>query len=54
MDTKIYITLWAVMAFVCWLLVAGGAVLAVFSKSINDTTLERVGITEQMLLSLDC
>lgn len=44
MDTKIYITLWAVMAFVCWLVVAGGAVLAVFSKSINDTTLERVGL----------
>lgn len=44
MDAKIYITLWAVMAFVCWLVVAGGAVLAVFSKSINDTTLERVGL----------
>ncbi|WP_454674832.1 hypothetical protein [Achromobacter pestifer] len=44
MDTKIYITLWAVMAFVCWLVVAGGAVLAVFSKSVNDTTLERVGL----------
>ena len=44
MDTKIYITLWAVLAFVCWLVVAGGAVLAVFSKSINDTTLERMGL----------
>ncbi|WP_454676500.1 hypothetical protein [Achromobacter marplatensis] len=44
MDTKIYITLWAVLAFVCWLVVAGGAVLAVFSKSVKDTTLERVGL----------
>ena len=44
MDTKVYITLWAVLAFVCWLVVAGGAVLAVFSKSIKDTTLERVGL----------
>jgi len=44
MDSIIYLTLWAVLAFICWLVVAGGAVLAVFSKSINDTTLERVGL----------
>jgi len=44
MDSTIYLTLWAVLAFVSWLLVAGGTVLAVFSKSIQDTTLERVGL----------
>ncbi|CAB3712528.1 hypothetical protein CEY09_30330 [Achromobacter marplatensis] len=44
MDTKIYLTLWAVLAFVCWLVVAGGAMLAVFATSIKDTTLERVGL----------
>jgi len=44
MDSTIYLTLWAVVAFVSWLVVAGGTVLAVFSKSIQDTTLERVGL----------
>lgn len=44
MDAKIYITLWAVLAFVCWLVVAGGAVLAVFARSVKDTTLERIGL----------
>jgi len=44
MDSTIYLTLWAVLAFICWLVVAGGAVLAVFSTSIKDTTLERVGL----------
>ena len=44
MDANIYITLWAVLAFVCWLMVAGGAALAVFARSINDTALERIGL----------
>jgi len=45
MDSTIYITLWAVLAFVCWLVVAGGAGLAVFCKSIEDTVLERIGLS---------
>lgn len=44
MDSTIYLTLWAVLAFVSWLIVAGGAVLAVFSRAIKDTTLERIGL----------
>lgn len=44
MNSTIYITLWAVLAFVCWLVVAAGAVLAVFARSVKDTTLERIGL----------
>ncbi|NMU88423.1 hypothetical protein HGQ98_00785, partial [Achromobacter ruhlandii] len=44
MDSTIYLTLWAVLAFVSWLIVAGGAVLAVFSRAIKDTTFERIGL----------
>ena len=45
MESTIYITLWAVLAFVSWLIVAGGAALAVFSKSIEDSALERIGLS---------
>jgi hypothetical protein len=45
MDSTIILTLWAVLAFVCWLVVAGGAALAVFSRGIKDTTLERIGLS---------
>lgn len=45
MDSTIYITLWAVLAFVSWLIVAGGAALAVFSKAIEDSALERIGLS---------
>jgi len=44
MDSTVYLTLWAVLAFVCWLIVAGGTALAVLSKSIKDTLLERIGL----------
>lgn len=44
MDSTIYLTLWAVLAFVSWLIVAGGALLAVFSRAIKDTTFERIGL----------
>lgn len=44
MDSTIYLTLWAVLAFVSWLIVAGGAVLAVFSRAVKDTTFERIGL----------
>lgn len=45
MDSTIYLTLWAVLAFVGWLVVAGGAGLAVFARSVDDTTLERIGLS---------
>ena len=45
MDSTIYLTLWAVLAFVCWLIVAGGAALAVFARGIKDTTFERIGLS---------
>lgn len=45
MDSTIYLTLWAVLAFVCWLVVAWGAGLAVFARAIKDTTLERIGLS---------
>ncbi|WP_338615706.1 hypothetical protein [Achromobacter sp. E1] len=45
MDSTIILTLWAVLAFVCWLVVAGGAALAVFSRGIKDTTFERIGLS---------
>lgn len=44
MDATVYLTLWAALAFVSWLVVAGGAVLAVFSRAIKDTTFERIGL----------
>ncbi|WP_343499260.1 hypothetical protein [Achromobacter denitrificans] len=45
MDSTIILTLWAVLGFVCWLIVAGGAALAVLSRGIKDTTLERIGLS---------
>lgn len=35
----------AVMAAVCWLIVAGAAALAVYSCRIRDTVLERIGLS---------
>lgn len=45
MDQTIYLTVQAAASVVCWLIVAGGAGLAVFAKSIHDTTLERLGLS---------
>jgi uncharacterized membrane protein YcfT len=45
MDGTIFITAKAVLAFVCWLVVAVGAGLAVFAPQINDTLLERIGLS---------
>lgn len=44
MDGSVHITVWAVLAFVCWLIVAGGAALAILSRSVKDTMLERIGL----------
>ena len=44
MESAIYITLWAVLTFVSWLVVAGGAALAVLSATIDDSALERIGL----------
>lgn len=45
MYETIYITVQAAVSVVCWLIVAGGAGLAVFATSIHDTTLERLGLS---------
>lgn len=45
MYETIYITVQAAIAVVCWLIVAGGAGLAVFSCTVHDTLLERIGLS---------
>jgi len=44
-DSTIILTLWAVLAFVCWLIVAGGAALAALARGIKDTTPELIGLS---------
>ena len=38
------ITTSAALSALCWLIVAGGATVAVFSSSVRDTTAERFGL----------
>lgn len=45
MDQTIFMTMQAAVAAVCWLIVAGGAGLAVFARCIHDTTWERLGLS---------
>lgn len=45
MDNTIYLTAQAALSVICWLIVAGGAGLAVFARGIRDTTLERIGLS---------
>lgn len=45
MDETIYLTVQAAVSVVCWLVVAGGAGLAVFARTIHDTTMERLGLS---------
>ncbi|GGX11062.1 hypothetical protein GCM10007242_16370 [Pigmentiphaga litoralis] len=45
MDDTIIITVKAVLAFICWLIVAVGAGLAIFAPQINDTLSERIGLS---------
>lgn len=45
MDNTIYLTAQAALSVVCWLIVAGGAGLAVFARCIHDTTIERIGLS---------
>lgn len=45
MDNTIFMTVQAGVSVVCWLIVAGGAGLAVFARTILDTTLERIGLS---------
>lgn len=45
MDNAIFLTVQAAVCVVCWLVVAGGAGLAVFSPSIHDTVFERIGLS---------
>lgn len=41
---SIYITLHAALSVLCWFVTAAGATVAVFSKRINDTVTERIGL----------
>lgn len=41
----IFITTQAVLSAICWLITAAGATAAVFSPRINDTLLERIGLS---------
>jgi len=45
MDHTIYLTVQAAISVVCWLIVAGGSGLAVFARTIHDTTMERIGLS---------
>ena len=38
------ITAHAAMSVLCWLVAAAGATVAVFSRAINDTVTERIGL----------
>ena len=40
----IFITVHAAISVVCWFVTAAGATLAVFSRRINDTVTERIGL----------
>jgi len=40
----IVITTHAVIAIVCWLIAAAGATYAVFSRTVQDTVTERIGL----------
>lgn len=52
MDNTIYLTVQAALSVVCWLIVAGGAGLAVFARTIHDTTLERIGLSAICITSV--
>lgn len=41
---QILITLHAAVSVACWFITAAGATVAVFSRKINDTVLERVAL----------
>lgn len=40
----IFITVHAAVSVLCWFVTAAGATLAVFSRRINDTLTERIGL----------
>lgn len=52
MDETIYLTAQAAVSVVCWLIVAGGSGLAVFSCTVHDTLLERVGLSAVSITSM--
>ena len=41
---SIFITVHAAVSVVCWFITAAGATVAVFSRRINDTVTERIGL----------
>lgn len=52
MEQTLYMTVQAAVAAVCWLIVAGGAGLAVFARCIHDTTMERAGLSAVSVTSV--
>lgn len=52
MYETIYITVQAAVSVVCWLIVAGGAGLAVFSCTVHDTFFERIGLSAVSITAL--
>lgn len=42
---QIHITTYCLVAIVCWVITGGAAGYAVFSTRINDTLLERIGLS---------
>jgi Iap family predicted aminopeptidase len=52
-DLKaIFITTQAVVSAICWLITFAGATAAVFSPRINDTLLERIGLSAVAIAAL--
>lgn len=51
MYESIFITIQGAVSVICWLIVAGGATLAVFTRAINDTVLERIGLSAVAIAS---
>lgn len=45
MNPTLVITAHAVLSVICWTVVGCGATLAVFSRTVKDTTAERIGLT---------
>lgn len=41
---NIFITMHAALSVMCWFITAAGATVAVFSRRINDTVTERIGL----------
>lgn len=52
MDQTLYLTMQGAVAAVCWLIVSGGAGLAVFCRTHNDGFLERIFLSGVSITAL--